>query len=74
VNSSSSTNLFLSAHDKIRYKRDVNRKHDRKSVKLDLGGKGWELVLLAYYHLEVYDAFLQDILKDQRFLNQTQLG
>jgi hypothetical protein len=46
---------------KYEYKRDVNRKHDRKSLS-DLGGKGWELVLLVLIPLEVYDAFL-DILR-----------
>jgi hypothetical protein len=73
--SSSSTNISIQLMIKYEYKKETLIESTIENRLNDLGGKGWELVLLMQYHLEpALTLYLQDILKDQRFLNQTQLG
>jgi hypothetical protein len=58
---------------KYEYKKETLIESTIENRLNDLGGKGASI--LCQYHLEpALTLYLQDILKDQRFLNQTQLG
>jgi hypothetical protein len=59
---------------KYEYKRDVNRKHDRKSIKR-FRRKGWELVLLMPIPLRAsLDALFTGYFKGSKILKPNTVG